>query len=110
MKGRGIAIVGAGCVLPGALDPDELWELVVAGRSGLTRATSEAWGVPPESVLGSTALPALDRAHTDIGGYVLGFDERFDPTKYGLSRQAAAELPRIDRWAAYAAGEALAGV
>ncbi|MBK9266457.1 MAG: hypothetical protein IPM54_42550 [Polyangiaceae bacterium] len=34
---NGIAVVGMGCVYPGALSPETLWENVVAGRRLFSR-------------------------------------------------------------------------
>ena len=40
-----IAIVGQGCVLPGALGPGALWDLVREGRSALGPAPAGSWRV-----------------------------------------------------------------
>ena len=38
MQFEPIAIIGHSCVLPGALDPAELWEIVLHGRDMVTLA------------------------------------------------------------------------
>ena len=38
-----IAIVGQGCVLPGALSPAKLWSAVSEGRDLLSRAPAGRW-------------------------------------------------------------------
>lgn len=85
-----IAIVGRGCVLPGALTPAALWDLVVSGGCALTRVPDGRWRVP--------AIDAVVPRHAphDIGGYVTGFDEG--------PPSAAATV----RWTLHAAGQALA--
>ena len=40
-----IAIVGRGCVLPGCLTPDALWQAVVSGRSLLSLTPPRKWGL-----------------------------------------------------------------
>jgi len=42
-----IAIVGQGCVLPGALSPDALWSLVLEGRSAIAPAADDLWRINP---------------------------------------------------------------
>ena len=39
-----IAIVGQSCVLPGALNPDELWQAVRQGKSLISEAKENEWG------------------------------------------------------------------
>lgn len=41
-----IAVVGRGCVLPGALDPDTFWENIAAGRVSLSAAPADRWRLP----------------------------------------------------------------
>ncbi len=43
MRFEPIAIIGQSCVLPGALDPAELWELVMQGRDMVAPAPADAW-------------------------------------------------------------------
>ncbi len=69
-----IAIVGRGCVLPGAPDPAALWQAVAAGRDLVSQAPAGRWGLDPERVLPSRVggdKPSLrDRAWHDRGGYI----------------------------------------
>ena len=46
-----IAIVGQGCVLPGALTPGQLWQAVRDGRDLLGHAPPGYWRVSPEHIL-----------------------------------------------------------
>ncbi len=46
-----IAIVGRSCVLPGALDPSALWDLVASGRDLVGPAPEGRWGLDPDQIL-----------------------------------------------------------
>ncbi|MGQ4599721.1 beta-ketoacyl synthase N-terminal-like domain-containing protein [Nocardia sp. R6R-6] len=108
-----IAIVGRGCVLPGALDPDRLWHNVVTGRTSLTRIPDDRRRLPP----------AGGHGRLDIGGYVDGFDAVFrsalaepafqeiiDPAVVRDTGMGGAGLDDLDplfRWAVYGAASAL---
>ena len=53
-----IAILGLGCVLPGALDPAALWRLVRERRSALAPADPASWRLAPDA---GRAPPSFDR-------------------------------------------------
>lgn len=108
MCGEPIAVVGRGCVLPGALDPDTFWDGVRAGRVSLT-------GRPPADV----RFPFTDLG---AGGYVGGFEDAFrealtdtafrhlvdlDAVRGDLGGAGLADLDPFVRWTVYAAGSAL---
>ena len=67
MRFEPIAIVGQGCVLPGALSPAALWAAVAEGRDLLSTAPGGAWRVSPERIMG-TPGDAQDRTWSDRGG------------------------------------------
>src|SRR5262245_39832704 len=101
MSAPPIAVVGRGCVLPGALDPAALWRLVREGRSALSAAGAARWGV-------SSAAhgPALAReAACDVGGYVSGFEAAFDPDGFRVPIDST--LDPVFLWPLHAAREAL---
>ncbi|HEY8432479.1 MAG TPA: beta-ketoacyl synthase N-terminal-like domain-containing protein, partial [Sandaracinaceae bacterium] len=102
-----IAIVGRGCVLPGALDPDALWRLVIEGRSAIDAAPPGRWRLSPERALTSDPKRAIDRAWSDRGGYVRGFEAVFDPGGFAIDAASIAGLDPIYRWTLHAAREAL---
>ena len=55
-----IAIVGRGCVLPGADDPAALWRAVAAGRDLVDRAPAGRWRLEPAaecSLVAARRLP-----------------------------------------------------
>jgi len=76
-----IAIVGRGCVLPGACDPEAFWANIAAGRSSLS----------PEAG----------------GGIVRGFDAAFDPGGFTLDADEIMRLDPLYRWVLHAARQAL---
>jgi len=101
-----IAIVGQGCVLPGALSPQALRELVQAGRSAVGPVPAGRWRLRPSHAMGSPEH-ATDRTWSDAGGYVEGFDALFDPTGFLLPEATVRGLDPAFRWVLHAAREAL---
>jgi 3-oxoacyl-(acyl-carrier-protein) synthase/3-hydroxymyristoyl/3-hydroxydecanoyl-(acyl carrier protein) dehydratase len=96
-----IAILGAGCVLPGASSRDELWKLVREGKSALAPAPFDLWGVSPRA-----DRAALGREiASDVGGYVTGFEGVFDPD--GFCIPVDPTLDPVFLWTLHAAREAL---
>ncbi len=102
-----IAIIGQACLLPGALNPRELRDLVLAGRDVLTRVPENYWRVDPELVATRSANSVGDQTWCLKGGYVKGFGEAFDPRGFAIS---SAEIQRLDplvHWILHAGREAL---
>ncbi|MCW1099054.1 acyltransferase domain-containing protein [Streptomyces sp. RS2] len=106
MRFEPIAIVGRGCVLPGALDPDGFWENVAAGRTSLTAAPEGRWRLPRHRVMG-TVDDHLDRTWTDIGGYVEGFESVFDPEGFLVPSERIATLDPLFHWVLHGVRQAL---
>ena len=94
-----IAIVGRGCVLPGAPDPDSLWQAIADGRDLLGHAPPGRWGIPPELVRCSGPADSADRSWSDRGGYLEGFALDAD--------RAVAGLDPVYQWTLHAARQAL---
>jgi acyl transferase domain-containing protein/3-hydroxymyristoyl/3-hydroxydecanoyl-(acyl carrier protein) dehydratase len=99
-----IAIVGRGCVLPGALHPDAFWQNIAAGRASLSPVPEGRWRLPG-------AQPGQQdpdgAGWAEVGGYVHGLDEVFDPDGFSVG---AAEIMRLDplyRWVLHAGRQAL---
>jgi acyl transferase domain-containing protein/thioesterase domain-containing protein/acyl carrier protein len=79
-----IAVVGLACRFPGAPDATAFWEMLVAGREGLTRFT--------EGELVASRVPRRlrqDSSYIPVGGLIDGQD-LFDPVPFGLSDAEAA--------------------
>ncbi|MWA16230.1 type I polyketide synthase [Streptomyces sp. BA2] len=79
-----IAVTALDCRFPGAPDTEAFWDLLVAGRSGLTRHT--------EQELAEGGLPGRLRrspAHVPVSGVIEGQD-LFDPEPFGLTDAEAA--------------------
>ncbi len=90
-----IAIVGRGCALPGALDPDQFWDNVARGRVSLDTVRPEDWRMPPSSMDTATA------------GLVRGFDDVFDPSGFRVDADQVAAYDPALRWVLHAARAAL---
>ncbi len=98
-----IAIVGRGCVLPGALDPGGLWTRV-RQRDDLTGPSTQAmWGLHPADVCGDPREPSACAR----GGYVSGFDALWRPDGFAVPPERLAALPVGWRWLIHATREAL---
>ncbi|MEU5715849.1 beta-ketoacyl synthase N-terminal-like domain-containing protein [Streptomyces sp. NPDC020403] len=102
-----IAVVGRGCVLPGALDPDTFWENIAAGRTSLSAAPADRWRLPHRWAMGSVD-DHLDRTWTDVGGYVEGFESVFDPSGFRVAPERITSLDPLFHWVLYGARQALA--
>jgi acyl transferase domain-containing protein/3-hydroxymyristoyl/3-hydroxydecanoyl-(acyl carrier protein) dehydratase len=74
-----IAIVGRGCVVPDAFDPDTFWANIAAGRCSLSPG----------------------------GGFVRDFDASFDPLGFAVDADEIMRLDPLYRWVLHAARQAL---
>ncbi|MBL8685251.1 MAG: polyketide synthase dehydratase domain-containing protein [Myxococcales bacterium] len=104
-----IAIVGLGCVLPGALSPSALWDNVVRGRSALSRVARGRWGLAEAHTSGTPAAHT-DRTWSDVGGYVTGFDASdspWDPRGFAMSSDEILALDPMFHWAMHSGRESL---
>ena len=106
MRFEPIAIVGRACLLPGATNPERLWDAVQAGRDLVGRVPADRWGLSPRHAMG-TADASGDRTWSDRGGYVTGFDELFDPSGFALEADTVARLDRLFKWVLHTGREAL---
>jgi 3-oxoacyl-(acyl-carrier-protein) synthase/3-hydroxymyristoyl/3-hydroxydecanoyl-(acyl carrier protein) dehydratase/1-acyl-sn-glycerol-3-phosphate acyltransferase len=102
-----IAIVGRACVLPGALSVEALWELVREGRDAITSAPEGFWGLPKSQVIAPASEASADRAWSDRGGYVQGFEAIWDPRGFGIDENEIRALDPLFHWTLHCAREAL---
>ncbi|MCA1221037.1 type I polyketide synthase, partial [Streptomyces sp. 8L] len=102
-----IAIVGRGCVLPDALDPDTFWDNIAAGRSSLSAVPDGRWRLPHRWAMGSVE-DHQDRTWTDVGGYVTGFESVFDPSGFRIAPERIMALDPLFHWVLHGARQALA--
>ncbi len=84
-----IAIVGQGCVLPGCFTPSGLWTAIRNQRSLLTPPPPGIWDLHPD-----------DHARQPFraGGFVLGFEKRFQPDRHDLGGIDPAALDPFVQW------------
>ncbi|QDU59364.1 Phthiocerol/phenolphthiocerol synthesis polyketide synthase type I PpsA [Planctomycetes bacterium Pan216] len=103
-----IAIVGCGCVLPGAHTREDLWRAVVDNRDLLTEVSPSRWWVPPELMSPKTYVdPELPSIPTTRGGYVRDFDQRFDPNGFVRTPEEILALDKHLHWLLHASREAM---
>ena len=76
-----IAVVGLGCVYPGAADVDAFWHNIVAGADAITEAPADR--IDPSFFAGSGAA-GVDRFACNRGGFVRGAALEFDPGRFGI--------------------------
>ncbi len=102
-----IAIVGRACVLPGALTPSSLWDLVLAGRVVTSAAPAERWGIRSGLMLSHDKHDTSDKAISNVGGYVAGFEEAFVPHGFHLPAEFVQSLDPLFQWLFHTGREAL---
>ncbi|WP_194820235.1 beta-ketoacyl synthase N-terminal-like domain-containing protein [Nocardia sp. XZ_19_385] len=97
-----IAIVGRGCVLPGALDPSALWDNIRHGRVSLSTASADRWRLPEDWADSGLVTPI-----PGIGGFVHGFDEVFDATGLQVPTEQVLAWDPAVQWVIHAGRSAL---
>ncbi|MEM6284014.1 MAG: beta-ketoacyl synthase N-terminal-like domain-containing protein, partial [Chloroflexota bacterium] len=101
-----IAIVGLGCVFPGAATPEDFWQNLIAERDLRTPLSyRETYPVDPsDSYDAQPGKP--DKYYNAYGGFIRDFT--FDPTGYQLPAEYLASLDVTSQWSLHAARAALA--
>ena len=98
-----IAIIGMACRLPGAADPDELWQMVVDGRESVKEYPG---GRTPELDAFYRRVGMPDGPASSRGGFLEGID-RFDAEFFEISPREAEWLDPQQRLLLETAWEAL---
>ncbi|QTZ95654.1 type I polyketide synthase [Streptomyces auratus] len=96
--GEPIAVIGLSCRLPGAADPDALWELLRDGRSAVTEAPADRW---------SAELLAQSGGSEPARGGFLDEVAAFDAAFFGVSPREAQSMDPQQRLALELGWEAL---
>ena len=91
-----IAIIGRGCVLPGCLTLDALWQAISCNQNLLTQRNDSQAGVSSRTRTVSNS----------VGGYVQNFEQVFSPELYRLGGIDAAELDAVVKWPLHAVMDA----
>ncbi|MFD3806988.1 beta-ketoacyl synthase N-terminal-like domain-containing protein [Streptomyces sp. NPDC058619] len=89
---RPIAVIGMGCRLPGAADPAQFWEALLAGRDLVTEVPADRWDVA--SLYSPDGGPG--RSQSKWGGF-LDDAALFDPEFFGFDAEAARHLDPLAR-------------
>ena len=105
-----IAIVAQSYALPGAFSAEELFNRVLAGQDLLSSVPERRWRVDPGPLLAAPDGPTLDRVSSLRGGYVRGFEDRFDPTGFSLPAAQIHGLDPLFKLVFHTTREALQGV
>ena len=109
MRFAPIAIVGRACVLPGALTAAQLWQVVAEGRDLLGATPPGRWQIDPDQALCTPDQASADRAWSDRGGYVRGFEQVWDATGFDIAADELNGLDPLVRWTLHCAREARRG-
>jgi PfaB family protein len=99
-----IAVIGLGCLFPGADSPDAFWQNLVDARDTTSLATREQMGIDPALLLDESP-GSRDRYATLRGGFVHGF--RLDPAGLRLDEARLAALDPVFEWTLHVARAAL---
>jgi 3-oxoacyl-(acyl-carrier-protein) synthase/3-hydroxymyristoyl/3-hydroxydecanoyl-(acyl carrier protein) dehydratase len=109
-----VAIVGRGCVLPGASTPEALGDLSAAGASAIACTPAGRWGIADRRILRRPEISGPDTTWSNRGGYVtqdVNLDD-IDPAQLGRAFPHARErgvegLDPVFRWLLRAGRDAL---
>jgi len=101
-----IAIVGQACTLPSALTPETLWNNVLRGESAVSSPPAGRWRLPAWHAMGTPGAQE-ERAWSDAGGYVSGFESVFDPSGLRLAEGELRSLDPVFQWTLHTARAAL---
>jgi acyl transferase domain-containing protein len=102
-----IAVIGQSCVLPGALNPQQLVDLVLKGKDVLSVVPEGYWRTDPRLVLTDSPKNAEDQTWSDKGGYVKDFHSVFNPEGFAIPADEILQYDPLVLWVLHTAREAL---
>ncbi|MDE0881979.1 MAG: beta-ketoacyl synthase N-terminal-like domain-containing protein, partial [Myxococcota bacterium] len=102
-----IAIVGRSCILPGALSPQALWQLVRSSSDEISAVPEGRWRAPAADLLCAPGAGSADKSWSDRGGYVRGFDDVWDASGFALPASELDGLDPLFLWSLHCARQAL---
>jgi NAD(P)H-dependent flavin oxidoreductase YrpB (nitropropane dioxygenase family) len=97
-----IAVIGAGCVLPDAPNPEALWQNVITGRYSITTMPEDR--LNPD-LFYNEDRQAEDKTYTRMAGVVRDFT--FDHEAFGFTDDQAATMSRTQKMLLTAARQAV---
>ena len=104
-----IAIVGRGCVLPDAFDPEALWDIFASGRVVIDDGSDRDWRATVAHRLsaptGAGHVP--DTVWNRRGSYVRDFARVWRPGDYAVDGATLSGLDRLFQWSIHAGAAAL---
>lgn len=103
MEKSGVAIVGYGCRLPGANDPDTFWSVLEDGRCVIGEVQDDRWA---KNRFGHPNPQAPGKSYTWRAGQIAD-PWGFDPTFFGISPREAIQIDPQQRILLQVAWEAL---
>src|SRR5262249_11477033 len=99
-----LAIVGIGCRLPGgANDARTLWDMLIAGRSGIREVPTDRWNL--DRYFNSD--PSVPGTMISKWGGFLEHVDQFDAKFWGISPREAIRMDPQQRWLLEVAWEAI---
>ncbi|MBU1169725.1 MAG: acyltransferase domain-containing protein, partial [Proteobacteria bacterium] len=87
-----IAVIGMGCILPDAPNPDVLWENILSGRYSIRDMPEDRMD---PALYVDTDKQAEDKSYTKIAGLVTDF--HFDHETYGYTQSQADKISRSQK-------------
>ncbi len=98
-----VAIVGMGCLFPGAASPEEFWQNIINRVSAIGEVPRERWDV---DIFYDPAHRSADKSMSKLGAFIKGFQK--DPMKFHIPPVAADSIDRGQFAALEVARQALA--
>ncbi len=102
-----IAIIGQACLFPGALNPEQLWDLVLKTEDVLSEVPDGYWRIDPQMVMAASPQDASGRTWCNRGGYVREFETIFDPHGFLLPADEIMLFDPLVQWVLHTGREAL---